>query len=333
VLTRTDAVAMQREDLTLSPSEVRVRYEMRNDTGKPVTLRVAFPLPDMPVAGPGGKTVFGPSGEPVARNIDMPNAWGPNFLSFRLWVDGQPRQVETEIRADLPDGRDIVEALYRIGGWRLVLQPSWYILDPSAGAASADDIGPAVAQQLRDLGAVKGDASSGIPVWTTRITLHWPQTFRPGVTIIEHSYRPILGAQLVDVVAGDPGNAGLRRARDIEHGRWEGSGDGPGLSRAFCIAGDADRAMRSAYPASGQGLGYVLGYILRTARNWHGPIGTFHLEVRGGPFAVSYEGHHTVTAMSLCSDLPLRETAPLRLEATARDYVPTQDLRVLYLAR
>lgn len=41
VLTRTDAIAMQREDLTLAPDEVTVRYEMRNDTGKPVTLRVA----------------------------------------------------------------------------------------------------------------------------------------------------------------------------------------------------------------------------------------------------------------------------------------------------
>src|SRR5579871_4486292 len=48
VLTKTDAIAMQREDLSLSPAEVRVRYEMRNDTGRPVTLRVAFPLPDVP---------------------------------------------------------------------------------------------------------------------------------------------------------------------------------------------------------------------------------------------------------------------------------------------
>jgi hypothetical protein len=37
--------------------------------------------------------------------------------------------------------------------------------------------------------------------------------------------------------------------------------------------------------------------------------------------------------VSLCSDLPLRATAPLRLEATARDYAPTQDLRMLFLAK
>ncbi len=30
------------------PSEVRVRYEMRNDTGQPVTLRVAFSMPEVP---------------------------------------------------------------------------------------------------------------------------------------------------------------------------------------------------------------------------------------------------------------------------------------------
>src|SRR5215468_10449147 len=56
VLVKNDVIAMQREDLTLSPSEVRVRYEMRNDSGSPVTLRVAFPLPEIPAQTPGGRT-------------------------------------------------------------------------------------------------------------------------------------------------------------------------------------------------------------------------------------------------------------------------------------
>ena len=35
--------------------------------------------------------------------------------------------------------------------------------------------------------------------------------------------------------------------------------------------------------------------------------------------------------MSLCTDLPLRATAPTRFEATVRDYVPAQDLRMLII--
>src|SRR5260370_9777449 len=56
VLVKNDVIAMQREDLSLSPAEARVRYEMRNDSGKPLTLRVAFPLPEGPAASPGGRT-------------------------------------------------------------------------------------------------------------------------------------------------------------------------------------------------------------------------------------------------------------------------------------
>jgi len=42
VLVKNDDIAMQREDLTLSPSEVRVRYEMRNDSGNPNVHLVIF---------------------------------------------------------------------------------------------------------------------------------------------------------------------------------------------------------------------------------------------------------------------------------------------------
>src|SRR5260370_22330551 len=55
VLVKNDVIAMQREDLSLSPAEVRVRYQMRNDSGKPLTLRVAFTLPEVPAVSPGRK--------------------------------------------------------------------------------------------------------------------------------------------------------------------------------------------------------------------------------------------------------------------------------------
>ena len=70
VLTKTDAITMQREDLALSPSEVRVRYEMRNDTGQPVTLRVAFPMPEVPHMTPAGMTT-GPDDNSGPYNIAL----------------------------------------------------------------------------------------------------------------------------------------------------------------------------------------------------------------------------------------------------------------------
>jgi hypothetical protein len=327
VLTKTDAIAMQREDLTLTPDLVTVRYEMRNDTGKPVTLRVAFPMPDVPVSTPGGMTVSAPPG---GYNIEMPQVLVPNFLNFFVTVDGKPRDTATEIRANLPDGRNILKDLYRLGGWRLVLQPSFYETDATMKHVDANDAGPAIHQELRKLRVIGGVDKAGMLLWATRITLHWMQTFKPGVTIVEHRYRPVLGGQQVAPEGSEPGTF------DPDHGKWIGSGS-TDLPRDFCISGDTDKAMRDLYRAiakSDAHPGYLsastLGYILKTARNWAGPIGTFHLIIKSGP--IPHAGPNTaVGTIVVCSDVPLRETAPKQWEATVTNYVSTRDLRDLLL--
>src|SRR4051812_3903163 len=51
VLTRSDSIEMRSEDLYISEKAVRVRYVFANTSGKDVTVRVAFPMPD--IGGPG----------------------------------------------------------------------------------------------------------------------------------------------------------------------------------------------------------------------------------------------------------------------------------------
>jgi hypothetical protein len=36
--------------------------------------------------------------------------------------------------------------------------------------------------------------------------------------------------------------------------------------------------------------------------------------------------------ISLCTDLPLARTGPQRFEATVSDYVPKEDLRILFVS-
>ena len=79
-------------------------------------------------------------------------------------------------------------------------------------------------------------------------------------------------------------------------------------------------------------IGRTLGYVLQTARNWSGPIGTFHLTIEGGPMQADGAGKAEVRITSLCTDLPLKRTGPQRFEATVSDYVPKDDLRILYIA-
>lgn len=319
VLVKTDAITMQREDLYLSPGEVRVRYEMRNDTGQPVTLRVAFPMPEVPSQTPAGWVV---STNPGANNIVMPRTIDLNFLGFRVRIDGQEVTPQAEVRAELPNGRDITAELMKIGGMKLVLRTGLFFPpdDPQ--------LEPATRSALEKLGAVEPLDATGYRLpWITRITFHWMQTFRPGITVVEHSYRPILGFRFVVPEA---------------NGKITGSGDGD-TQRDFCITGTTEQAVRALSQRlaaerrkSGVNdtflMGFTLGYILLTARNWRGPIGSFHLTVEGGPGGLPGDTDLKKTELvTFCSDLPVRQTGPLKFEASAQDYVPKHDLRILFV--
>lgn len=120
----------------------------------------------------------------------------------------------------------------------------------------------------------------------------------------------------------------------------KGSG-GEEPAHAFCIDQATDGTIRALYrrlnaaktTADAQPLsGYTLGYILRTANNWRGPIGTFHLTLEDGRIMFDERPHGEVRVTSLCTNLPLARTGPQRFEATVHDYAPQKDLRVLYIA-
>jgi hypothetical protein len=313
VLTKTDAISIQREDLFISPTQIRVRYEMRNDQDRPVTLHVAFPLPELPVDTPAGHDITNGNGETIAHNIELPFFERPNFIAFNARADGNGLQPELEIRATLPDGRNIADQLREVGGWSLILNPRMFIDEPKPDEQALGDIGPATLQKLRNLGAVRGSDNIFWPTWRTFITFHWQQTFKPGLTIIEHRYQPVLGEFL------------FRR----DNGNWSGGavGESTDVNQSYCIEETTERAMQNL--ASRDVHGYLrarsLAYILTTGANWAGPIETFHLTVD----ADSPGARERPALLSLCSEVPLQSTAPLHLDGTIRNYVPKHDLRLL----
>jgi hypothetical protein len=310
VFIHAPGIAMQREDLTLSAADVRVRYEMRNDRPEPATLLVAFPLPEVPIETPGG---WEPRGG--TRSVALPGAvTDPRFIDFQVRANGQPVHPDLTLSATLPNGQDVTNLLLQAGGQSLLLQPRWF--DPG-------DLTPAVAGKLRAAGAIaafdpKDPASPDVAQWATQITYHWQQTFPPGVTVIEHSYHPLLGFNQIEKIDG----------------RWIGTGVND-LQSAFCFDPPTAQALQRLAGTQHMSLGYEVAYILGTAATWDGPIGTFHLTLQGGPTQLSpgmFQGGD-MQVISLCTDLPLRATAPVRFEATARDYRPPAELRVLFVMR
>src|SRR5471030_2777164 len=79
------AVAMESEDLRISLDRVSVHYQFANTSDKPVTLTVAFPLPDIDLAE--GDNIALPSSDPV------------NFVDFETRIDGNPAKFQIDQRA------------------------------------------------------------------------------------------------------------------------------------------------------------------------------------------------------------------------------------------
>ncbi len=331
VLVKTDAITMQREDLSLSLSEVRVRYEMRNDTGKPVTLRVAFPMPEVPTMG--GAGLDSSSG----HNILVQPWRDANFVNFRVIANGEDVKPEKEIRAVLPDGKDVTAEVLAIGGEKLALHPGWFQTDADPKDEEDPVLDAKAMAHLKEIGALTTQDTVFVLTWHTTVTFHWMQTFQPGVTVVEHMYRPVLGSHLVDT--DGPTKVRVSGTEDAE--------------ATYCIDDPTRRAvaklLKGPNTAMGTVSGITLAYIVKTARNWHGPIGTFHLTIQGGQGV----GHATIARnagsadsgtpeglanpkqgsqiISLCTDLPIRRTGPLRFEATVNDYVPSDDLNILFV--
>jgi len=316
---KTDAIAIEREDLYISRREIRVRYQMRNLRDAPVTMRVAFPLPAAPLSGAGGWTISDAGGRPVAHLLDIPDRFASNFISFAASANGKPIALDMEIRALLPDGRDITQALRQIGGWSLMTQPK-VLTDsplPDLSFDLAREVGPTILRQLRDLRAIDEKDGAAWPLWNTFITYHWQQTFPPGMTVIEHRYSPISGWFMFQPSAENRDSSQI--------------GGTESLQRAYCIDPAGVQKLRELALGNGQNeylLARTLAYILRTGANWAGPIGDFHVVIDGEEQVVRDWPARLVFA---CADIALRPTSPVRWEGTARNYLPSRDLRVLII--
>lgn len=283
-LVRNEAVELLSEDLFVSTKEVRVAYRFRNKTAEPVTVLVAFPLPPIDAI------------VPEEMNIVLPDPASDNFVDFTVTVDGKSVTPSVSERATML-GIDRTEELRKRG---LPLNPL------ADGLYQTIDAMPKAEQEaLAALGLLYIDPYSAQPAWRYEATFYWQQTFPPGEEVaVEHRYKPVVGYGFFgDHVFGD---------------EWY---------KRYCFDDGFEAAARKKLAAvAGTQNPYLseqrISYILTTANNWSGPIGTFRLVVdKGSPDAI----------VSFCGE-GVTKTSPTTFEMTATGYVPTKDLDVLIAA-
>ena len=246
VLTKSDSIEMRSEDLYISEKAVRVRYVFANTSGKDVTVRVAFPMPD--IGGPG----FFQSD--VSIPIDDAAA---NILGFSTKVDGKPVKAQVEQKAIATDGVD---------------RTAWLVANhvPLAlHVEGADEALQALPKAKRDEAIKLGlyDPDQG-GVWVLKTTYHWLQTFPAGRPIVvEHAYTPSVGATVAT-------NVGTLYGSEIK--------DRYCVDKA--LTDTVVRAAKADKDGNAPWVDRWIDYVLVTGGNWKKPIGDFRLVVdKGSP--------------------------------------------------
>lgn len=295
---RTADVSLESEELTITPDLVVVRYQFLNQTPKPVTLTVAFLLPDIDLS--------------EAENYVIPANDPTNFLAFETTVNGTPIKFTIRQTAHLGD-KDISAALRNAGVPLLPIGPQ---------QARLDELPESTRKALIEQGLLlqNGTDDAGrqlyIGAWTVNTAAVRQQTFPPNSPVaVEHRYRTSVGVSFDTILRkGLRDNSGM--AREVQRYRND-----------YCIT-DAflarlDKLSGSAEANTGHLQERRISYILKTGANWAGPIKDFRLVV---------DKQQRDRLVSFCGS-NVRPISPSAFEVREKDFTPDKDLKILIVGR
>lgn len=291
VFTTTPDIEMRSEELTVSRQRIGVRYRFFNRAAVDRTVTVAFPMPEIAWR--------------ESENVEVPDPDSDNFLSFHTTVDGREVAASLEQKAMLT-GRDVTARLKGLG---LPLMPSAERTRKMLDALPAEQQKRLLAEALvrpDDFDAGKGMEHHVAPEWSLKTTWYWRQTFPAGREIVvEHAYRPSVGASVQTAVVPGRYTAAARRQ---DYARFC-------PDAAFLAGVGAATAKNGGTPPPEQRIAYVL----KTGANWAGPIGDFRLVVdKGDPKAL----------ISFC-ETGVKKIGPTTFEVRRTNFTPTRDLDIL----
>jgi hypothetical protein len=227
-----------------------------------------------------------------------------NFVNFRATADGKPIALQYERKA-VQNGKDVSDKV-RAAGLDIDIYSEAY-------HTKLDKLPMARKKQLKAQGLLNiGEGEWVQPRWTVQTRYWWRQHFPAGrTTDIEHEYAPVTGQSMFDKY-------------NLEGKTWDY------YRSTFCIDKPTEAQIRkdvAARPPQAGNAYYMFwtsdtGFVLKTARNWKGPIGRFHLTL---------DKLKPLSVISLCWKGALKKTGPTTYESDLRDFAPAQDMRILVL--
>ena len=297
--TKNTDVSMESEELTITPDNVTVKYRFLNQSPNPVTLTVAFPLPDIDLSEHDALPAI-PAEDPV------------NFVAFQTKIDGKPVQFAIHQRAMLGD-KDITAAVRAAGLTPLPIGPQ----QNAIGAMSAEVRDKLIADGLI---IPSGTDAAGQPIytgsWIVKTSVTRKQVFPPGKPVlVEHRYRTSLGMSFDTVL-----RKAVRQSKGMEQ-------EFARYRTEYCVPEDLLRAIDKIAGTTEANTAKLqerrISYVLKTGANWSGPIKDFRLVVDKG---------RTDRLVSFCGE-NLKKLTPTAFEFRAKDFTPDRDLKILLINR
>lgn len=189
VFGKTDAVAMKKEVLNVSPALIKVEYEFLNESARDVEETIFFPLPEYQAGYHQSPTYYGQPKD------------------FSIEVDGQPKAYQTRLEAKL-DGKDVTARLKALGlsNEQIAYFPSYTLFDKKVAKLTAAQQKALIAD---DLLAKLDDEENWVPAWSVKIIYQWQQKFPAGKVVrVRHQYAPF--------IAAGPGASYLGEGKEFE---------------------------------------------------------------------------------------------------------------------
>ncbi|MEI9887501.1 MAG: DUF4424 family protein [Rhizomicrobium sp.] len=294
VLTKNPDIRMASEDLYLSPQQVKVHYTFVNDGPKDVDLMVAFPLPDVDNA------------ELAESPIGTTTGGGPNFVGFKLAVDGKPVTATAEERA-IFKGKDVTGQVKAAGLPLNIVIGGYDALQHLPAPKQAALVKAGLIENI-------GDAANPTyhALWTTTTKFWWKMHFPAGKPVgVDHSYQPVTGQTFFGAYAFAPGEQ-----NDF-------------YVKGFCLDKPTTATIKARLADVKKATGndgllnqYTTDFVIVTANNWKGPIGKFHLTI---------DKLKPTNVLSMCWAGDLKKTSATRFESTLTNFAPKQDIQILVL--
>jgi hypothetical protein len=288
---KSSAIVMESEELEISIHKVSVAYRFRNETDRDIDATVAFPLPALLGGALENEPMRLPAKDPV------------NFMDFRVMDGDKPVAVKAEVRA-FQEAREVTDRVKALGLPMSVADKS---MEGALRKLSAQQRAALVKDELIECYDERTASERCAAMWETRIQYYWTQRFPArGAVTLRQSYQPVVGGSYMVASMASPSS-----------------------KQEHCV-GQGDLAhiqeYKKAHPAKTRDDIVLwenrIQYILKTANNWKGPIGNFHLTV----------ATDSPEELLMTCETGLKRTAPTRWEMSRTNYAPAKDLDLLILS-